>query len=134
MGTEEGEQVEGSQPCSLERHGGSGGGGAGHQERGAAWGRRGWGVVGGEGECRPSAHRAHMLFPLRLLPDQTSGGAEYTDPLQKGTSLQLGLAPSTPRLSHPEPVHEPVSPSFSAGGDPDGHPGELAFQRNDCPQ
>ena len=75
-----------------------------------------------------------MLFPLYLLPDQTSGGAEYTDPLQKGTNLQLGLAPSTPRLSHPEPVHEPVSPSFSAGGDPDGHPGELAFQRNSCPQ
>lgn len=92
------------------------------------------GVVGGEGNAGHSAHRAHMLFSLHLLPKQASGGAEYTNPLQKGTNLQLGLAPSTLRLSHPEPVHEPASPSFSAGGDPDGHPGELAFQGASCPQ
>lgn len=75
-----------------------------------------------------------MLFSLHLLPSQASGGAEYTNPLQKGTNLQLGLAPSTLRLSHPEPVHEPASPFFSAGGDPDGHPGELGFQGASCPQ
>lgn len=97
-------------------------------------GRAGTGVVGGEGNADHSEHRAHMLFPLHLLPDQASGGAEYTDHLQKGTNLQLGLAPPTPRLSHPDPVHEPASPSFSAGGDPDGHYGELAFQRASCPQ